>query len=119
MKEYHKASDFFKDFSKRAILSKSIEQIMLALPLVGFFLAARTFTKAFYTIFSNHFSTNTKKLTEVTGFLIKTGATMGSSVLGAIVGQTLIPIPVVGALIGTVLGGMLGERGCRQVSSLI
>ena len=44
---------------------------------------------------------------------------MGSSVLGAIVGQTLIPIPFLGALVGTVVGGMLGERGCRQVTSMI
>jgi len=119
MKNYAQPSDFFKDFSKRAILSKSIDQIMLALPIVGFFLAAGTFAKEFYRIFSNHFSTDSKKFAEVTGFLIKTGATVGSSLLGGLVGQILIPIPVVGALLGTVIGGMLGDRGWRQVTSII
>lgn len=49
----------------------------------------------------------------MTGFIIKTGATVGTSIVGAIVGQALIPIPVVGALFGTVIGGMIGEKGCR------
>lgn len=119
MKQYAQASDFFKDFSKRTILSKSINQLMLALPIIGFLLAAGTFVKGFYDVFSNHFSTNSRKLAEITGFLIKTGATVGTSILGAVVGQTLIPIPVVGALLGTVLGGMLGDRGWRTISSKI
>ena len=119
MKQYHQPSDFFKDFSKRAILSKSIDQIMLALPIIGFFIAAGTFAVEFYRIFSNHYSTDTKKLAELTGFLIKTGTTIGSSIIGAMVGQTLIPIPVVGALLGTVVGGMIGDRGWREVRSII
>ena len=119
MKQYHQPSDFFKDFSKRAILSKSIDQIMLALPIIGFFIAAGTFAVEFYHIFSNHYSTDTKKLAELTGFLIKTGTTIGSSIIGAMVGQTLIPIQVVGALLGTVVGGMIGDRGWREVRSII
>ncbi len=108
MKRYNSPSDFFKDLSKRAILSKSLEEIMMVIPIVGFLIVAGSFTKAFYEIFSNHFSTDSKKLTEITGFVIKTGATVGTSILGAFVGQALIPIPVVGALVGTVVGGFLG-----------
>jgi hypothetical protein len=119
MKKYQTASDFFKDLSKRAILSKSIEEIMMVIPIVGFLIAAGSFTRAFYKIFSNHFSTGSKKLSEITGFVVKTGATVGSSIVGALIGQTLIPIPIFGALVGTVVGGLLGERGCRQVSSMI
>ena len=92
---------------------------MLALPILGFFLAAGTFAFEFYRIFSNHYSTDSKKLAELTGFLIKTGATIGSSLIGAMVGQTLIPIPVLGALLGTVVGGMIGDRGWREVRSII
>lgn len=63
MKKYNSAADFFTDLSKRAILSKSMEQIMMSVPILGFLLAAGTFTKTFYNIFSNKFSTDSKKLT--------------------------------------------------------
>jgi hypothetical protein len=119
MKRYGAASEFFKDLSKRAILSKSIEEIMHTVPIIGFLMAAGSFTQAFYNIFSNRFSTDSKKMAELTGFVIKAGATIGSSIVGALVGQALIPIPVVGALVGTVVGGLLGERGCREVTSMI
>ena len=81
---------------------------MHTFPLVGFLMAAGSFTKAFYRIFSNRFSTDSKKLTELTGFVIKAGATIGSSIVGGFLGQALIPIPVVGALVGTVVGGLVG-----------
>lgn len=86
---------------------------MHTIPIVGFLMAAGAFTKAFYRIFSNKFSTDSKKIAEITGFVVKTGATIGSSVFGAFLGQALIPVPVVGALVGTVVGGLVGERGCR------
>lgn len=86
---------------------------MHTLPIVGFMLAAGSITKAFFRIFSNRFSTDTKKLSELTGFVVKAGATIGSSMVGAFLGQALIPVPIVGALVGTVVGGIVGERGCR------
>jgi hypothetical protein len=113
MKNYNKAADFFHDLSKRAILAKSLEEIMHKFPVVGFLMAAGSFGKTFYQIFSNKFSTDSKKLAQLTGFTIKAGATVGSSILGAFVGQALIPVPIVGALVGTVIGGFLGEKGCR------
>lgn len=108
IKKYNNASDFFKDLSKRAILSKSLQEIMMVIPIIGFLIVAGSFSKAFYTIFSNKFSTDSKKLSELTGFVIKTGATVGTSIVGALVGQALIPIPIVGALVGTVVGGLIG-----------
>ena len=63
MKRYVHAADFFQDLSKRAILSKSIEEILHTFPIVGFLMAAGSFGKAFYRIFSNKFSTDSKKLT--------------------------------------------------------
>lgn len=81
---------------------------MMVIPIIGFLIVAGSFSKAFYTIFSNKFSTDSKKLSELTGFVIKTGATVGTSIVGALVGQALIPIPIVGALVGTVVGGLIG-----------
>lgn len=44
---------------------------------------------------------------------------MGTSILGAIAGQMFIPIPILGALIGTAIGGYLGDRGTKKISSVI
>jgi len=38
----------------------------------------------------------------------------GHAVVGAIVGQVLIPIPVVGALIGAGVGGWIGKKNGPQ-----
>jgi len=46
---------------------------------------------------------------------IDMGTRIGSSLLGAIVGQTLIPIPLVGAFIGSVFGGFVGHVGATTL----
>ena len=51
--------------------------------------------------------------------MIHSGTAMGSSILGAFAGQFLIPVPVVGALVGTVIGGYLGEKGGKMINSWI
>ncbi len=78
---------------------------------------AGSFTASFMKIFSNRFSTDSRKFKELTGFVLNTGATIGTSVMGAVAGQMLIPVPFLGALIGTVIGGMIGDKGCKQVNS--
>ena len=62
MKRYNGASEFFKDISKRAILTRSMEEIMHQIPIVGYMILAGTFSANFYKIFSNRFSTDKKKL---------------------------------------------------------
>jgi phage tail tape-measure protein len=51
--------------------------------------------------------------------MLNTTTTVGSSILGAITGQMLIPIPVVGALIGSGIGGFIGEKSGKQLNSWI
>lgn len=119
MKRYGGVSAFFRDLSKRAILTRSMEEVMYQIPIVGYMIFAGTFSASFYRIFSNRFSTEKKKLQEFGGFMLNTTTTVGSSILGAITGQMLIPIPVVGALIGSVLGGLIGDRGGKQINSWI
>jgi len=58
-------------------------------------------------------------LKELGGLFINTSATVGTSILGAIAGQMLIPIPIFGALIGTVIGGYLGDKGGKKINSFI
>ena len=40
--------------------------------------------------------------------VIGTTANIGSGIGGALIGQALIPVPIVGALIGGMIGGFLG-----------
>lgn len=39
---------------------------------------------------------------------IDTASSIGSGILGAFIGQTLIPVPVVGAFFGGLVGGFIG-----------
>ncbi len=51
--------------------------------------------------------------------MLNTTTTVGTSILGAITGQMLIPVPFVGAFIGSVIGGFLGDKGGKQINSWI
>lgn len=62
MRRYNGAAEFFKDLSKRAILTRSIEQIMSEIPILGYMIFAGTFSANFYRICSNRFSTDHRKL---------------------------------------------------------
>lgn len=44
---------------------------------------------------------------------------LGTGLLGATIGQSLIPVPVLGAFIGGLVGGFIGELGTRTITSLI
>jgi phage tail tape-measure protein len=44
---------------------------------------------------------------------------VGTTVTGMIVGEILIPIPIVGALVGGVIGGYFGEKGSRSFKSIL
>jgi len=88
-------------------------------PLVGYLIAVGTFGAGFYSILSNKFSTEGKKIKELGSLVMTTASTVGSSIVGGIAGQMLIPIPVVGAFIGTVFGGYFGEKGAKYLNSWI
>lgn len=90
---------------------------MYHIPILGYMIFAGTFSAGFYKIFANKFSTDRKKMKELGCYVLGTTATVGSSVLGAVTGQLLIPIPVVGALIGGAIGGFIGDKSTKQISS--
>jgi hypothetical protein len=59
-------------------------------------------------VLKNKIASNEKKFSNFGKIAIGTGATFGSSVTGGIIGQTLIPIPLLGAFIGGLIGGIIG-----------
>ena len=44
---------------------------------------------------------------------------IGSAFTGMAIGQMLIPVPFVGSFVGGVIGGYLGERGSREINSIL
>lgn len=50
---------------------------------------------------------------------IDTASSLSSGILGAFVGQSLIPIPVLGAFIGGVVGGFVGQLGGKALSDYL
>ena len=43
------------------------------------------------------------------------GTNVGATLLGAVIGKTLIQIPIVGAFIGIVFGGLVGSVGATTL----
>jgi len=41
-------------------------------------------------------------------FAFVASTSLGTSIAGGVIGQLLIPVPVLGALVGTAIGGFLG-----------
>jgi uncharacterized membrane protein len=99
------------DLSKRTIVGGSDKYSSN----FGVYFYYQSFTYSFYYIFSNKFSNEKKKLRDLGNMTIGTATSIGSGILGAAIGQTLIPIPV----LGTFIGGFLGEFGGRKICGLI
>ncbi len=56
----------------------------------------------------NRMNSSGKKIKDFGSLAVVASASIGSSIAGGIIGQMLIPVPVLGALIGTAIGGFLG-----------
>ena len=63
----------------------------------------------------NKMNSTDKKIKDFGSLAILASTSLGTSIAGGIIGQILIPVPVLGALIGTTIGGFLGERGSRKI----
>jgi hypothetical protein len=114
--KYESMGDFIIDLSKRSMISGSFNYVATSVPLLGYIFATGGYTYSFYYIFSNKLFNKKKKLQELGTVTIDTASSIGSGLIGATIGQTLIPIPIVGAFIGGVVGGLIGEIGGRQIS---
>ncbi len=106
--KYDSATDFMMDLSKGAAISGTFNYLIYNIPLIGYLFVTGGYTYSFYSIFSNKYSTFEKKFQQMGNLTIDTASSFGSGFLGAFIGQTLIPVPVVGAFIGGLVGGFIG-----------
>lgn len=94
--------------SKRTIIGGSFNYLLTSVPLLGYVFVTGGFTYTFYYIFSNQYANSDKKLRELRNVTLGSAASVGSGLIGAAVGQTLIPVPVLGAFVGGLVGGFIG-----------
>jgi hypothetical protein len=72
-----------------------------------------------YVSYNDEIASSLKKMKDVGKTSVIVVGAVGTTVTGMIVGEILIPIPVVGALVGGVIGGYLGEKGSRSFKSIL
>lgn len=107
------------DLSKGAAISGTFNYLIYNVPIIGYLFVTGGYTYSFYSIFSNKYSTVDKKIKEMGNLTIDTASSIGSGIIGALIGQTLIPLPVVGAFFGGVVGGFIGEIGGKKLSNYL
>ena len=106
--KYQNVGHFMADLSRRTLVGGSMGYMINAVPLLGYLFISGGCTYSFYYIFSNKYANKVKKMRDLGNMTIGTAASLGSGLLGAAVGQILIPIPGVGAFVGGFVGGFLG-----------
>lgn len=116
---YDDVGQFMVSLSKRTIIGGSFNYILMSVPLLGYVFVTGGFTYTFYYIFTNQYANSDRKLRQLRNVTIGSATSIGSSLIGATIGQTLIPIPILGAFIGGLVGGFLGEFGARAFSNII
>jgi hypothetical protein len=97
-----------KDISQRAVLAHGFNTVFQKIPILGYFLIVGSLTYSFYGVMRNKLNSTDKKMKDFGSLAIVASTSIGTSIAGGIIGQLLIPVPVLGALIGTAIGGFLG-----------
>lgn len=106
--KYSSRKEFLKDFGSTAAINGSMTFLIMQMPLVGKIVAVGGFGYFTYRIYVNESASKGSKVTQFNKLLISTTTGLGSSIGGAIIGQALIPIPLLGALVGGFIGGLVG-----------
>jgi hypothetical protein len=117
--KYKDANHFLKDLSKYTIIGGSISYILSKVPILSYLIIAGGFSYTFYHTWSNRTTSNMKKAKQIGKDTVSAVGSVGSSVAGMMIGQSLIPIPFLGVFVGGVIGGFLGQTGMKLINKLI
>jgi hypothetical protein len=108
-----------KDLSKTTAIFSCFSLVLEEIPILGYFVVAGGFTYSFYRTLKNKATSSSKKMHEMGGATITAVGSIGSIVGGIFLGQALIPIPLLGAFVGGVVGGFCGTKGMRKINSFV
>jgi hypothetical protein len=106
-------------FVKDAGSSAALTVIMTTMPFVGLSIASVVGAKAINDLRKNKYIKPSKKVTIISEILARTGAKAALTIGGAAIGQTLIPIPFLGAFVGGVIGGFTASAVETSYDSLV
>ncbi len=117
IKKYDSVGDFVFDLSKKSIISGTFNYIATNIPLIGILFATGGYTYTLFGIFSNKIVNKTKKFQQMGYITFDIASSLGTGLIGAVVGQTLIPIPILGAFVGGFVGSFIGEIGGKAITT--
>ncbi|EGR27536.1 hypothetical protein IMG5_194440 [Ichthyophthirius multifiliis] len=112
---YNSTTDFLQDFGKLATINGSITYIVQQVPIIGTLLLVGGLGYSTLTLFKRKSANNNTKLNMLGKMVIGTGSAITGSLSGAFFGQTLIPVPILGAFIGGVVGGVIGSASSMYI----
>jgi len=108
IKDYDSVGDFMVDLSKKSLMNGTFNYIATNVPLIGVLMASGGYTFSLYSIFSNKAKNKKKKMQELGFVTVDVASSIGSGLLGAAIGQSVIPIPFLGAFLGGFVGSFVG-----------
>lgn len=108
IKNYESVGDFVFDLSKRSIVSGTFNYVATNIPLIGILFATGGYTYTLYAIFTNRIVNKKHKAKQAGAITVDMLSSIGSGLIGAVVGQSMIPVPFVGAFVGGLVGGFIG-----------
>lgn len=117
--KYKSANHFLKDLSTSTIIGGSMTYILTKVPILSYFVIAGGLTYTFYHTLHNKATSKLKKAKQVGKVTLTSVSAVGTTVAGMMIGQTLIPIPFLGAFVGGVIGGFLGQTGTNVMTKLM
>lgn len=117
--KYKSANAFLLDLSTSTVIGGSFTYALTQVPILQYFIIAGGLTYTFYHTFSNKTTSTKKKMSQLGKTSVTAVGSVGSAVAGMMLGQTLIPVPFLGAFVGGVIGGFLGRTGTNLMTTLM
>ncbi|KAL4449739.1 hypothetical protein ABPG74_008112 [Tetrahymena malaccensis] len=117
--KYQSTTDFLKDFGKIATINGSITYIVQKLPIVGTLLMIGGLGFSTYQLYQNKVANSKSKMGQIGKMALGTGSTITASFSGALIGQAVIPVPILGAFIGGVIGGIIGGTSSNYAIQML
>lgn len=99
---------FLKEFFLACTISGSMTVILASIPILGKLILIGGLGYQAADVLRNADIQTIKKIEKIVGISLSMTVTVGTSLGGAVAGQILIPVPVLGAFIGGMVGGLVG-----------
>lgn len=91
---------------------------MTEVPILSYFIIAGGLSYSYYMACKNKATSSERKANQIGSATLTAFMSIGSTVGGILLGQTIIPVPFVGAFFGGVAGAFLGTKGARHINEV-